>query len=159
MLPKRWATLRPPTGISNNPEGSQPDLSKKMPMKTNSLNVLLVDDVKLILQKMKMFLSIVPSVNKVDTADTADEAFSLLESNRPELVVLDVNMPGTSGIDMLRKIRASDQPQPIVVMLTNQKERLFRDTCLELGADYYLDKSTDFLCIPEIIREMSAKRA
>lgn len=29
MLPKRWATLRPPTGISNNPEGSQPDLSKK----------------------------------------------------------------------------------------------------------------------------------
>jgi YesN/AraC family two-component response regulator len=91
-----------------------------MPMKTNSLNVLLVDDVKLILQKMKMFLSIVPSVNKVDTADTADEAFSLLESNRPELVVLDVNMPGTSGIDMLRKIRSSDQPQPIVVMLTNQ---------------------------------------
>lgn len=128
-------------------------------MKTNALNVLLVDDVNLILQKMKMFLSIVPTVNKVDTADTAEEAFSLLETNRPELVVLDVNMPGTSGIDMLRKIRASDQPQPVVVMLTNQKERLFRDTCLGLGADYYLDKSTDFLCIPEIIREMSAKRA
>jgi DNA-binding NarL/FixJ family response regulator len=128
-------------------------------MKTNTLNVLLVDDVNIILQKMKMFLSIVPSVNQVDTADTADSAFDLLESKQPELVVLDVNMPGTSGIDMLKKIRSSERPQPVVVMLTNQKEKIYKDTCLELGADYYLDKSTDFLCIPEIIRELSAKRA
>jgi DNA-binding NarL/FixJ family response regulator len=128
-------------------------------MKTNTLNVLLVDDVNIILQKMKMFLSIVPSVNQVDTADTADRAFDLLESKQPELVVLDVNMPGTSGIDMLKKIRSSERPQPVVVMLTNQKEKIYKDTCLELGADYYLDKSTDFLCIPEIIRELSAKRA
>lgn len=128
-------------------------------MKTNSLNVLLVDDVNIILEKMKMFLSIVPSVNQVDTADTADQAYHLLESKQPELVVLDVNMPGTSGIDMLKKIRSSERRQPVVVMLTNQQEKIYKDTCLELGADYYLDKSTDFLCIPEIIREMSAKRA
>ncbi|MFN5425282.1 MAG: response regulator transcription factor [Bacteroidota bacterium] len=128
-------------------------------MKTNALNVLLVDDVNIVLQKMKMFLSIVPSVNRVDTADSADKAYSLLESNQPQLVVLDVNMPGTSGIDMLKKIRSSERPQPVVVMLTNQKEKIYKDTCLSLGADYYLDKSKDFLCLPEIIRELSAKRA
>jgi DNA-binding NarL/FixJ family response regulator len=128
-------------------------------MKTNALNILLVDDVNIVLQKMKMFLSIVPSVNRVDTADSADKAYSLLESNQPQLVVLDVNMPGTSGIDMLKKIRSSEQPQPVVVMLTNQKEKIYKDTCLSLGADYYMDKSKDFLCLPEIIRELSAKRA
>jgi DNA-binding NarL/FixJ family response regulator len=128
-------------------------------MKTNALNVLLVDDVNIVLQKMKMFLSIVPSVNRVDTADSADQAYSLLESNQPQLVVLDVNMPGTSGIDMLKKIRSSERPRPVVVMLTNQKEKIYKDTCLSLGADYYLDKSKDFLCLPEIIRELSAKRA
>ena len=128
-------------------------------MKPNALNVLLVDDVNIVLQKMKMFLSIVPSVNRVDTADSADQAYSLLESNQPQLVVLDVNMPGTSGIDMLKKIRSSEQPQPVVVMLTNQKEKIYKDTCLSLGADYYLDKSKDFLCLPEIIRALSAKRA
>ncbi|MCA6473764.1 MAG: response regulator transcription factor [Chitinophagaceae bacterium] len=128
-------------------------------MKTNALNVLLVDDVNIVLQKMKMFLSIVPSVNRVDTADSADKAYLLLESNQPQLVVLDVNMPGTSGIDMLKKIRSSERPQPVVVMLTNQKEKIYKDTCLSLGADYYLDKSKDFLCLPEIIRELSAKRA
>lgn len=128
-------------------------------MKTNALNILLVDDVNIVLQKMKMFLSIVPSVNRVDTADSADKAYSLLESNQPQLVVLDVNMPGTSGIDMLKKIRSSERPRPVVVMLTNQKEKIYKDTCLSLGADYYLDKSKDFLCLPEIIRELSAKRA
>ncbi|MCA6474292.1 MAG: response regulator transcription factor [Chitinophagaceae bacterium] len=128
-------------------------------MKTNALNVLLVDDVNIVLQKMKMFLSIVPSVNRVDTADSADQAYSLLESNQPQLVVLDVNMPGTSGIDMLKKIRSSERPRPVVVMLTNQKEKIYKDTCLSLGADYYMDKSKDFLCLPEIIRELSAKRA
>lgn len=128
-------------------------------MKPNALNVLLVDDVNIVLQKMKMFLSIVPSVNRVDTADSAVQAYSLLESNQPQLVVLDVNMPGTSGIDMLKKIRSSERPRPVVVMLTNQKEKIYKDTCLSLGADYYLDKSKDFLCLPEIIRELSAKRA
>ncbi|MCA6495463.1 MAG: response regulator transcription factor [Chitinophagaceae bacterium] len=128
-------------------------------MKTNALNVLLVDDVNIVLQKMKMFLSIVPSVNRVDTADSAVQAYSLLESNQPQLVVLDVNMPGTSGIDMLKKIRSSERPRPVVVMLTNQKEKIYKDTCLSLGADYYLDKSKDFLCLPVIIRELSAKRA
>ncbi|MCA6487558.1 MAG: response regulator transcription factor [Chitinophagaceae bacterium] len=128
-------------------------------MKTNALNVLLVDDVNIVLQKMKMFLSIVPSVNRVDTADSAVQAYSLLESNQPQLVVLDVNMPGTSGIDMLKKIRSSERPRPVVVMLTNQKEKIYKDTCLSLGADYYMDKSKDFLCLPEIIRELSAKRA
>jgi DNA-binding NarL/FixJ family response regulator len=128
-------------------------------MKTNALNILLVDDVNIVLQKMKMFLSIVPSVNRVDTADSAVQAYSLLESNQPQLVVLDVNMPGTSGIDMLKKIRSSERPRPVVVMLTNQKEKIYKDTCLSLGADYYLDKSKDFLCLPEIIRELSAKRA
>jgi DNA-binding NarL/FixJ family response regulator len=128
-------------------------------MKTNALNILLVDDVNIVLQKMKMFLSIVSSVNRVDTADSAVQAYSLLESNQPQLVVLDVNMPGTSGIDMLKKIRSSERPRPVVVMLTNQKEKIYKDTCLSLGADYYLDKSKDFLCLPVIIRELSAKRA
>lgn len=79
-------------------------------MKYNTLNVLLVDDVKLILQKMKMFLSIVPQVNQVSTANSATEAFSCLQHAGHELVVLDVNMPGTSGIEILQRIRKSEGP-------------------------------------------------
>ena len=128
-------------------------------MKYHCLNVLLVDDVKIILQKMKMFLSIVPQVNQVDTASNAQEAFSYLQSSNPELVVLDVNMPGTNGIDILKRIRCSEGPQPLVVMLTNETGQYFKEVCLQSGADFYLDKSKDFLQIPNIIGEMIAKRA
>jgi len=128
-------------------------------MKYPSLHVLLVDDMKIILQKMKMFLSIVPQVRQVDTANNAQEAFSFLQSSEPELVVLDVNMPGINGIEILKRIRNSKRPQPVVVMLTNETANHFKETCLQSGADFYLDKSRDFLQIPTIIGELIAKRA
>ncbi|MCX6265594.1 MAG: response regulator transcription factor [Bacteroidetes bacterium] len=128
-------------------------------MKNHSLHILLVDDVKIILQKMKMFLSIVPQVRQVDTANSAQEAFTFLQSSDPELVVLDVNMPGTNGIEILKRIRNSKGPQPVVVMLTNETGNHFKETCLQSGADYYLDKSRDFLQIPAIVGELIAKRA
>jgi CheY-like chemotaxis protein len=128
-------------------------------MKYRSFHVLLVDDVKIILQKMKMFLSIVPQVSQVDTASSAQEAFTFLLSSDPELVVLDVNMPGTNGIEILKRIRNFKGPQPVVVMLTNETGNQCKETCLQSGADYYLDKSRDFLQIPNIIGELIAKRA
>lgn len=128
-------------------------------MKYNCLNVLLVDDVKIILQKMKMFLSIIPQVNKVDTASNAQEAFSYLQSANPALVVLDVNMPGTNGIEILRHIRSNYKTQPVVVMLTNETGEAYKQACLQSGADFYLDKSKDFLQIPAIIGDIMAKRA
>lgn len=106
-----------------------------------------------------MFLSIVPQVRQVDTASSAHEAFTFLQSSDPELVVLDVNMPGTNGIEILKHIRNSKGPQPVVVMLTNETGNQFKETCLQSGADYYLDKSRDFLQIPNIIGELIAKRA
>jgi CheY-like chemotaxis protein len=128
-------------------------------MKYPSFHILLVDDVKIILQKMKMFLSIVPQVSQVDTANSAQEAFTFLQSSDPELVVLDVNMPGTNGIEILKRIRNSKGPQPVVVMLTNETGNHFKESCLQSGADYYLDKSRDFLQIPTIIGDLIAKRA
>jgi DNA-binding NarL/FixJ family response regulator len=128
-------------------------------MKSHSLHILLIDDVTIILQKMRMFLSIVPKVRQVDTASSAQEAFTFLQSSDPELVVLDVNMPGTNGIEILKRIRNNKGPQPVVVMLTNETGNHFKEACLQSGADYYLDKSRDFLQIPTIIDELIAKRA
>lgn len=128
-------------------------------MKYNTLNVLLVDDVKLILQKMKMFLSIVPQVKQVNTANSATEAFSCMQQAGHELVVLDVNMPGTSGIEILQRIRNSAGPQPVIVMLTNETGKHVREACMQSGADYYLDKSKDFLEIPRIIESLAAGKA
>jgi two-component system chemotaxis response regulator CheY len=119
--------------------------------------VLLIDDAATIRLYHRMILE--PLGFEVEEAANGYEALEKIASRPFDLLLLDVNMPGTSGIDMLKKIRSSERLQPVVVMLTNQKEKIYKDTCLSLGADYYLDKSKDFLCLPEIIRALSAKRA
>src|ERR671935_1699444 len=71
-------------------------------------------------------------------AATGDEAREILETAPPELVVLDVMLPGTDGLDLCRWIRSrSDLP---VIMLTARGEEADRIVGLELGADDYVTK-------------------
>ncbi len=71
-------------------------------------------------------------------ADDGDQARRLLEHNRPDLVVLDVMLPGTDGLELCRWIRSSsDVP---VIMLTARGEEADRIVGLELGADDYVTK-------------------
>jgi len=71
-------------------------------------------------------------------AATGDEAREILEAEMPELVVLDVMLPGTDGLELCRWIRArSDLP---VIMLTARGSETDRIVGLELGADDYVTK-------------------
>jgi len=71
-------------------------------------------------------------------ADDGDRARLLLQSERPDLVVLDVMLPGTDGLDLCRWIRArSELP---VIMLTARGEEADRIVGLEIGADDYVTK-------------------
>ncbi len=71
-------------------------------------------------------------------AATGDEAREILEAETPELVVLDVMLPGTDGLELCRWIRSrSDLP---VIMLTARGDETDRIVGLELGADDYITK-------------------
>jgi two-component system, OmpR family, response regulator ResD len=71
-------------------------------------------------------------------AATGDEARELLETETPELVVLDVMLPGTDGLELCRWIRA--QSELPVIMLTARGDETDRIVGLELGADDYVTK-------------------
>ncbi len=123
-------------------------------MGQKGLNVLLIDDTVLILQRLKLLLSEVKQVARTEAVTSAEEAMVLLDSYQPDIMVLDINMPGMSGIDMLRRLNFSTMVKPIVIMLTNNTFAGYRDECLRLGADYFLDKSRDFLMIPSILESI-----
>ncbi len=65
-------------------------------------------------------------------------------------------MSGGSGIDVLRAIRP-DHPGFYVLICTNYAYPQFREECLSAGANYFLDKSTEFQKIPDILRELLGK--
>lgn len=98
-------------------------------------------------------LNEVNSTFTIEVGHTYEEGKALLNSRSFDVVVLDINLPdkGKSGIDLLKfSLAQSFSPQVKIMMTTDptaEKEKL----CLMLGADYFLNKFSDFERIPEII--------
>jgi DNA-binding NarL/FixJ family response regulator len=112
--------------------------------------VLIVDDSILILERMIPMLEEVNNIQFVVHAANYSEAVELLKKLSPDMVLLDINLPDKSGIELLRTIK--EQYQEIkVFMITNQANDYYRDICKKLGADHFFDKSKDFNLIPELL--------
>lgn len=126
-------------------------------MNTNGLKVLLIDDTVMILQRLQSLLSDVKQVSRTESATSAEEALVLMDGYQPDVMVLDINMPGMGGIEMLRKLNVTKMIKPVVIMLTNNTFAGYRDECMRLGADYFLDKSRDFLMIPTIVEKVQER--
>lgn len=78
---------------------------------------------------------------QVRTAHDGDEAVTILDRERPTLAVLDVMMPGRSGLEVLRHIRSSPElDQTKVILLTAKAREVDVDTGYESGTDDYLVK-------------------
>lgn len=99
-------------------------------------NILVVDDEKRIREIIVMYLT--KEGYEVADFDNADSAFDYFEKNPVDLIVLDIMMRGTNGLDLCKKIRKrSDVP---IIFVSARNEELDRVLGLELGADDYLPK-------------------
>jgi two-component system phosphate regulon response regulator OmpR len=76
---------------------------------------------------------------EVTSAGSAEEMFRLIEQRRPELVVLDVALPGMSGLEACQRLRRNGDPIAII-LLTARTDPVDRIVGLEMGADDYVDK-------------------
>jgi DNA-binding NarL/FixJ family response regulator len=98
-------------------------------------------------------VEIIKGIEGVEIAGVAadePEARALVAGSHPDVVVLDIRIPGGSGIDVLQYVKAR-APSPVVIMLTNFPYPQFREKCLELGADHFLDKTLEFERVPQIL--------
>jgi DNA-binding response OmpR family regulator len=96
---------------------------------------------------------------EVFEASDGDEAMRQLLENRPDLVILDVMMPGQSGWEVCRSIRETDSLKNMgVIMLTGVGERLNEMTSPLYGADAFLDKPFEFAALDQLISEVLDKR-
>ena len=111
-------------------------IQKKVTMK-----VLVVDDSGIVRDRLKDMLSEATEGEAIGQAKDQQEATELLRDLNPEVMVLDIQMPGGSGIDLLHKVKRG-QPPPLVIVLTNLSYPQYRKKCMDAGADFFFDKST-----------------
>jgi CheY-like chemotaxis protein len=113
------------------------------------VRILVVDDSSAIRARLVAMLREVPGVEPHE-ASGADEALEAIRVYGPDVVVLDVHMPGMSGIDVLPIIKALPRP-PLVVILTSHPTEHHRRLSLAQGADFFFDKSRDFARVLELV--------
>ncbi len=106
-----------------------------------TLKLLLVDDHTLFLEGLKAMLQDHKEISVVGLATDGDEAVRLAEKEQPEVVLLDLKMPGDSGFEVLEKIHEVS-PESHIVVLTNSTDNRDVWKAIKMGARGYLTKDT-----------------
>ena len=130
VLPRDPRTVSRP---SENPAATVVDLARSMA----SPSILVVDDDQAVCQMLAQFL--VDHGYQATTAYSGPEALALATTETPDLILLDLRMPGMDGIECLRQLKVQTPKVP-VMMVTAMDDELVAARCLELGAAEYLVK-------------------
>ena len=115
------------------------------------MRVLIADDSEVIVQRLMAMLADVRGVEVVDHVGTVEETREAVRRLRPDAVILDMQMPGGSGIDVLESMK-KDRLISTVIVLTNHPHALYRKRCLQVGAKFFLDKSNEFEKVGEVLQ-------
>ncbi len=118
------------------------------------LKVFIADDSDFIRERLPEMLSQLSGVEVIGQAEDGIEAVKSILTLSPDVVILDIRMPGKGGIEVLKEVK-KHKPSTVIIILTNYPYPQYKKKCLEAGADFFLDKSVDFDQLPDILRKVS----
>jgi len=120
------------------------------------MKVLLVDDHPLFRQGLRNLLESIDSILVVGEAGDGAEALSMAEKLSPDLVIMDISMPGQCGLEATRQLKEY-YPQIKVIILSGHADNIFVDQALKAGAEGYVYKDAAFdemsIAIDAVIKE------
>jgi DNA-binding response OmpR family regulator len=116
--------------------------------------LLIVDDEEPVVEVLSDYFS--GQGYQVAIARNGAEALAAVRRSRPDLVLLDVRMPGIDGVEVLRRIRALDAALPVIMVTANEDVALARET-LKIGAFDYVAKPFDFAYLDRTVAAALAR--
>lgn len=125
-----------------------------MPNGTKPLRVVVAEDSEAFLLRLKLALREFPQLEVVGVAESAAVAISLIDTMKPDLVLLDLYLKDGSGVDVLRHIHETGQKVRSLVMTSEESGEL-RLACLSLGAFRFFDKAGLLNALPEEVALLS----
>lgn len=123
----------------------------------NTIKVVLVDDHRLLLAGLQMLLEPLATIEVVGTATTAAEAYAVVARLRPDVVLLDINLPDQSGVEVCRQLTTT-YPALKVLVLTTLHEKSYVTRLMQEGAAGYLLKNAPPEELTEAIARVHAGR-
>ncbi len=118
------------------------------------MRILIADDSKIYRAYMIDLLSRVEGIEIVGEAEDSPSAVEAIERLKPDVAILDIRMPGGDGILALETIKRN-KVNPKTIMFTAYPYPQYRKKCMDAGADYFFDKSTEFEKLVDTLRELA----
>ena len=125
-----------------------------MALQTEDISILLVDDHPVVRQGYRRVLENQSDFRVVAEADSAASAYSAFKQHSPHVVVLDISMPGASGLEAIRNIRSRDNRARILVFSMHTETVLVK-AAFDAGASGYVTKSNEPAVLIRAIRSVA----
>jgi DNA-binding NarL/FixJ family response regulator len=117
------------------------------------MQVVIVDDSAIVRRRLAEMVGHVACVAVAGEAASVAEALERIPLLRPDVVILDLHLPDGAGLAVLESVKRT-AAAPVVVMLSNYSDDLYRTWCEAAGADFFLDKAKQFDELPGILRRL-----
>ena len=121
------------------------------------VKVLIVEDSPIVRERLVGLIADLRNVAIVGQVGDGFQAQALFRQHRPDAVVLDIQVPGINGMDLLAQFKR-EQPACVVMVLTTYAFKELRQRCFALGAEHFFDKSMEFERITEVLAAMPPGR-
>lgn len=131
----------------------QSDIVRKYDFETPS-KLLIVDDERQFVQTLSERLRL-REIGSVVAYD-GESALSMIKEEEPDVMILDLKMPGIDGIEVLKRVKQTN-PAIEVIILTGQGSEADKDLCMQLGAFAYLQKPVDVALLSDTIKKANEK--
>lgn len=120
------------------------------------MKVLLADDSEMMLEALQEMLSPFSQVEIVVACKNGTDALEAIRSLKPDLAIVDIQMPGLTGLEVLTEIRNEGITTKFII-LTIFSSGYYRQLAMEAGTDYFFSKADDFEKIAGVVEEMLSK--
>ena len=122
------------------------------------IRLLIIDDHEMVREGLKAMLTTEPDFTIVGDAANAEQAFELIERLRPDVILLDIRLPGTSGIDVCRTV-TERYPEAAVIILTTFTDESLVAQCIQAGARGFIIKDIERFDLKRSIRAVARGEA
>lgn len=126
-------------------------------MSAAAIRIMLVDDHAVVRAGFRRLLEQQPAFAVVAEAADAERAYALYSAHAPDVVIMDLSMPGTSGLEAIRRI-LSREPQARILAFSMHEDAALAERAVQLGARGYVTKSSAPEVLTAAVAEVAADR-
>jgi CheY-like chemotaxis protein len=121
------------------------------------MNILVVEDNPSHLKLAHLVLS--SAGHKVSEAEAAEQAFNSIKQDKPQVILLDLELPGMDGLTLVRKLKADPETRDIhVIVATSYPDRFTKKDALTAGCEAYLVKPINTRTLPQMMNDVAGER-